>query len=124
MLKRALLAVTCFAMLFLASGARATEWDRKTTITFNQPVELLGIVLPAGTYVFKLMDVGGTRDLVQVFNAEQNHVFTTIIAIPDLTLKPYDDTHIGFEERPAGTPKAIHDWFYPGNPGGLEFAYR
>jgi len=123
MLKRASLVVACFAMLFLATGARASQWDRKTTITFNQSVEVPGAVLPAGTYVFRLVDLG-VRNLVRVSNAEDNQVMTTFFAIPDQKATSYDETYIGFAERPAGSPAAIHEWFYPGMNLGLEFPYR
>jgi len=37
------------------------------------PVELPGKALPAGTYVFKLLDTAGARDIVQVFDKERNN---------------------------------------------------
>lgn len=123
MLKRISLFAACLAMLFVTFGARADEWNKKTVLTFSQPVELPGIVLPAGTYVFKLVDLPGTRNVVQVFNAEENHVYTTILAIPHSHATPHEESYIGFEERPAGTPIAIHEWFYPGHVSGLEFVY-
>jgi len=122
MLKRIPLIVAC-SMLFLAIGARADEWDKKTTLTFSQPVELPGVTLPAGTYVFKLANLPGTRNIVHVYNAEENQVFATIIAIPHLTLTPHEKPYIGFQERAAGAPMAIHEWFYPGHENGLEFVY-
>jgi len=123
MLTRVSLVVACLAMLFLTVSVRAADWDRKTTMTFNQAVEIPGMVLPAGTYVFKLADIG-TRNVVQVFNEEGTELLTTFFAIPDYRLTPYDETHIGFAERPAKAPVAIHKWFYPGNNFGLEFPYR
>lgn len=123
MLKRFSLAVACFAMLFIGYRARADSWDKKTTITFDQPVELPGVVLPAGTYVFRLVDLPGTRNVVQVLNKEENKVFTTILAIGDIHLTPHDGTYIGFGERAAGSPQAIREWFYPGDTFGLEFVY-
>jgi hypothetical protein len=124
MLRRVSLVVASLAMLFLTTNVRAGDWDRKTTMTFNQAVEIPGMVLPAGTYVFKLADLGATRDVVLVFNEEGTELVTTFFAIPDYRLTPYDETHIGFAERPAKAPVAIHEWFYPGNRFGLEFPYR
>lgn len=123
MLKKISLVVACLAILFVTFGARADEWNKKTILTFSQPVELPGIVLPAGTYVFKLVDLPSTRNVVQVFNAEENHVYATILAIPHLHATPHEKPYIGFEERPAGTPMAIHEWFYPGHVSGLEFVF-
>lgn len=123
MLKRFALAAACLAMLFMSYGAKADAWDKKTVITFGQPVELPGIVLPAGTYVFKLVDLPGVRNVVQVLNKEENKVYTTILAITDIHLTPHDETYLGFAERGAGSPQAIREWFYPGNTFGLEFVY-
>ena len=122
-MKRMLLLTACLAMLFVPFGARADDWNKKTTLTFSQPVELPGIVLPAGTYVFKLVDLPGARNVVQVFNAEEIHVYATILAIPHLHATPHEKTYIGFDERPSGTPMAIHEWFYPSHVSGLEFVF-
>lgn len=125
MLKRISLIATCFAMLFLATGARADSWDKKTTVTFNQAVELPGnVVLPAGVYVFKLANVTADRNVVEVYNAEQNHLFATIVTVPDVRTIPFEKVYLGFEERGAGLPTALHEWFYPGDPFGVEFVYR
>lgn len=123
MLKRISLVVACLAMLFVTYGARADAWNKRTVITFNQPVELPGVVLPAGTYVFKLVDLPGTRNIVQVFNAGENKLYATILAITDIHLVPHEKPYIGFEERRADLPQAIHEWFYPGYTFGLEFVY-
>jgi hypothetical protein len=123
MFKRLSLLASCLAFLFFAFAARADEWNKKTILTFNQPVELPGVVLPAGTYVFKLVDLPGARDIVQVFNQNENQLFATIIAIPHLHPVAHEKPYIGFEERPSNAPVAIHEWFYPGEVSGLEFVY-
>jgi hypothetical protein len=124
MLKRVSLIAACFAMLFMTIGARAERWDKKTTFTFSQAVDLPGIVLPAGTYVFRLADVLGSRNVVQVLNAEENHVFATIMAVPDERVKPGAKTLLGLEEQNAGLPMAIRQWFYAGDVAGVEFVHR
>lgn len=125
MLRKVSLIVACFGMLFAAAGARADDWNKKTTITFTEPVAIPGdIVLPAGTYVFRIMDVGARRDVVQVFNAEENHVFATIFAIPEVHINRLEKPWIGFEERGEGMPAALHEWRYAGDFGGIEFVYR
>lgn len=124
MLKKVSLVIACSAMLFLAVGAKAAAWDRKTTVTFNEAVELSGAVLPAGTYVFRVIGFGGTGNVVQVLNAEENQVITTFTAVPSRTTTPYASTYIGLEERPAGAPSAVREWFYPGMNFGLEFPSR
>src|ERR1700747_3032249 len=71
-------------------GAKADEWNSKTTVTFSAPVEVPGVgaqTLPAGTYVFKIMDSASDRHIVQIFNEAGDHVYTTILAIPNYRLK-------------------------------------
>jgi hypothetical protein len=48
MLKRLGTAICC-AVLVAGLPAMADEWNKKTILTFSAPVELPGIVLPAGT---------------------------------------------------------------------------
>jgi hypothetical protein len=113
----------CVAALFLVVPAAADQWDKKTTVTFSQPVELPGIVLPAGTYVFRLLDSAQNRHVVQVFNPEETRLYTTILAIPNWRLKPADETVMKFAERKAGQPEALRAWFYPADNFGQEFVY-
>jgi len=107
----------------LVPSARADEWNKKTFLTFSGPVQIPGATLAAGTYVFKLADLSGNRHVVQVFDKDEQHIYATILAIPDKRLEPTDDPVVLFAERPAGTPQAIRAWFYPGDTFGDEFVY-
>lgn len=100
----AIVSFTAFSLV-LAPRLKADAWNERTTVTFNEPVEIPGQVLSAGTYVFKLMDSQSDRNIVQIFNKAENHVYATILAIPDYRLKPAGKTVITFEERAADSPK-------------------
>ena len=71
--------VFCLGLLgvVVAPEAKADEWNRKTVITFSGPVEIPGVhlagwgVLPAGTYVFKILDSQSDRHIVQIFNKDE-----------------------------------------------------
>jgi len=115
--------VLCVGVLLAVLPATAGQWDKLTTVTFSAPVELPNIVLQPGTYVFRLLDVPGDRHVVQVFNAEETHLYTTILAIPNYRLTPSDKTVMPFKERAPGSPLAMHAWFYPGDNFGQEFVY-
>ena len=123
--------VCCMALMsaVLAPGAKADDWNRKTVITFSGPVEIPGVhlngwgVLPAGTYVFKILDSQSDRHIVQIFNKDETTVYATILAIPNYRLKATDKTVMTFRERPAGEPEALRAWFYPGRNWGEEFVY-
>jgi hypothetical protein len=115
--------------LAVAPIARADAWDKKTTITFSGPVEIPGVhltgygVLPAGTYVFKVLDSGSDRHIVQISSKDELTVYATILAIPNVRMKATDKTVMTFRERPAGEPEALRAWFYPGKEWGEEFVY-
>jgi hypothetical protein len=115
----------CVLTVVLAAGfvANASESDKKTIFTFSQPVELPGVVLPAGTYVFKVLDSLTDRNIVQVFNKDETKLIGTFVTIPDYTPQPSDKTIVKFSETSAGGPKAIKEWFYPGENVGWEFVY-
>jgi LPXTG-motif cell wall-anchored protein len=103
--------------------AKADEWNQKTIFTFTTPVEIPGQILPPGTYVFKLLDSQSDRNVVQVFNERENHIFGTFIAIANYHLKPAGKSILSFQERAAGAPEAVRAWFYPGENYGHQFVY-
>ena len=130
-LRTATTAVFCLALMgaVFSTRARADDWNKKTLVTFSGPVEIPGVhlagwgVLPAGTYVFKVMDSQTDRHIVQIFNEDETTIYATILAIPNYRLKATDKTVITFRERPAGEPEALRAWFYPGKQWGEEFVY-
>lgn len=116
----------CLVLLFAVGATTAVfadEEDQATKLTFSEPVEVPGLVMPAGTYWFKLADSDADRNIVQIWNADRTQLMATILAIPDSRWHPSDKTVINFDERPSGSPEAIHAWFYPGNDYGDEFVY-
>lgn len=124
-------ALCCTALMsvVIAPSVNAGDWNKKTVITFGTPVEIPGVhlagwaVLPAGTYVFKLLDSQSDRHIVQIFNKDETTVYATILAVPNERLRASDKTIITFRERPAGQPEALRAWFYPGSTSGEEFVY-
>lgn len=113
----------CSALLLTILPAAADQRNKKAIVMFARPVELPGIVLPAGKYVFRLVDSDSNRHIVRVFNADETKVFTTILAIPNWRLTPSEKSVMPFEERPRGNPEALRAWFYPGDGFGQEFVY-
>jgi hypothetical protein len=122
----ALLCSFALVALAFAANVQADAFDKKTVITFSESFEVPGVdaqILPAGTYVFKVFESLGDRNIVQIFNADETHLFTTILAINNFRLKPTEKTVLTFKERGEGQPEAIKAWFYPNNAFGQEFVY-
>ncbi len=119
----------CIAVASLSS-LQADNWDKKTTLTVNEPLQVPScctpghtITLQPGEYVMALVDSLSDRHIVRIFDKDQQHVITTILAIPNYRLQPTGETVFGYWEVPAGQPKALRAWFYPGDNFGQEFAY-
>jgi len=125
--RRAVVVFLALAVLFIGvSNASAQFPSKKTTVTFSAPFEIPGVnaqVLPAGSYVFRLLDSLSDRHIVQVFSKDEKQIYATILAIPNYRLKATDKTVMTFAERAAGQPQAIRAWFYPGDNWGQEFVY-
>ena len=119
------LTAICAALLCAAMGssARADQGNRKTVVNFTGPVEIPGQVLPAGTYVFSLVTLPGTRNVVTIQNEDQTFTYATLQTINTWRSKVPDHTHFLFDERPSDRPPALATWYYPGDTRGLDFIY-
>ena len=110
----------------MVAPAIADEWNKETKLEFSKPVQVPGKVLEAGKYVFKLADSDSDRNIVQIYSedasSDQKFV-TTILAIPAYRVVTPDQPIVQFEEGAAGSPEAIHSWFYPGDNAGWGFVY-
>src|ERR1700688_256522 len=83
---KAVILLCSFALVAMASAVnvQADTFDKKTVMTFSGPFEVPGVdaqILPAGTYVFKVLESSGDLNVVQISNADETHIFTTILAI-------------------------------------------
>lgn len=106
-----------------APSLQADEWNKRTILTVNESIQVPNKVLTPGKYVMRLLDSPSNRHIVQIFDENEQHLITTVLAIPNYRLQPTGDTQFGFWETPAGQPKALRSWFYPGDNFGQEFAY-
>jgi hypothetical protein len=117
-----MLALTLLGAIF-GSGVRADDWNKKTVMTFSQPIEIPGQILPAGTYTIKLVDLASERHIVQFLDADGIKVIATVLAINNWRLHPTGETVVKFAERSGDNPEALKAWFYPGDNFGQEFVY-
>ncbi len=106
-----------------APFVHADVWNKRTVFTIDRPIQVPNMVLPAGKYVLRLQESASDRHIVQIYNATEQHLITTIFAMPDYRLKLSGRTLLTFWEMPPGQPPALRAWFYPGDNFGQEFAY-
>ena len=103
--------------------AHADEWNQKTKLSFNQPVEIPHGTLPAGTYWFVLLNSPANRNVVQVFSSDWSMVYATLDTVPTYRRHTTSNTQVTFAERPSDKPEALLKWYYPGRVAGHEFLY-
>jgi len=108
--------------LFFELAAYADESDQATTITFSQPIQIPGQVLPAGTYLFKLAS-GDDLNIVQIFNAGRTVLYATLQTVATDRPEPTDHTVVALAEQGTEQPDVLLKWFYPGRETGNEFLY-
>ena len=98
----------------------ADDWNQATRFNFNQPVQVPGQILPAGTYFFQL--VGNNHHLVQIFNQDR----TAVVILYSVSRERYgrrDEAAITLASRGGTQPQAIVAWFFVGESEGHEFLY-
>ncbi len=128
MLMRLMTSACAAAMLLTLSAtptfAQGQPLDSRTEFTFNQPVELPGVTLPPGTYIFRFVDGTTGRKVMQVQAKDaSNKTYGMFLTINAQRPRPSDDAELRFLETPAGQPAAVKTWWYPGNTIGREFIY-
>lgn len=109
--------------IFFELAAHADESDQATAVTFSQPVQIPGQVLPAGTYLFDLADRGAEPSVVQVFNSDRTVLYGTFLTIATERQEPTSDTSLTLAEPESGGTPVLLKWFYPGRDIGNEFVY-
>ncbi len=114
--------------LGLATGictfrAQADQWNKKTVLTVDQPIQIRDTYLDPGTYVLKLVDSSSDRHIVYIYNASENHLINTVMAVPNYRVQPTGKPEFVFWETPPGKARAMRDWYYPGDNYGQEFPY-
>ncbi len=118
------------AMLFIAMTLSSAvqepysiEWNKKSTLSSDRPLEFPGIVLEPGTYIIRLKESTETRALVEICNQDESHVLGTVRATPDHEARPDDNSEFIFFNGPPDKPEPVRTWFYSGDLIGWEFVY-
>ena len=115
--------VAVVALVALAGvGGKATSTELTNSLTFNGPVALPGVTLPAGTYLFQRLE--GGENVVRVIEAKTRRPlymgFTHRVPRPH-TLQV--DQLVVLGEAPRGEPTRVAMWFPIGRRVGQQFIY-
>lgn len=114
-----------FVVSLAGTAASAQEPTNQITyFTFSAPFELPGgKTLPAGKYVFKVLDSPSNRHVIQIMSEDQTQMLATVMAIPAQRPEPSDEPEVRFMEAEANVAPAVRTWWYPGRTIGHEFIY-
>ena len=104
------------------SIAKADPDYREEKLTFNEPVEIPGMVLLPGTYDFRYLDAAPMPGVVLIYDSTGKFV-KLLLADPAYRTEITGKTEVTFEKREPKAPEAIKEWFYPGQSSGVAFKY-
>ena len=98
--------------------------SKTTYFTFSKAVQLPGVSLSAGTYIFEVVNPDTSSKVVSVMSRDRSKLYllrlTNRIERPRTgDLKPT----IVFGEAPRSNPPAVKAWFPDGETSGREFIY-
>jgi len=117
-------ATVLMALFTLGVGAQQPDTRDRTIMTFSGAVELPGLRLEPGMYVFRIADTSG-RNVIQVLSEDEMNVLGQWLFVPAERREATGDTVVTFREveTSANMTPAVQFWFYPGEKIGKEFIY-
>ena len=116
------LALTVVGVLASGVAAQETNTSERTFLTFSGAVEMPGVTLQPGTYVFKLADTP-TRNVVQVWDQDEKNMIGHWTFVQAERPQVTEDTVVMFRETREGATPAVQFWYFPGERVGKEFIY-
>ncbi len=128
MLARKIVHALCGVVLLGVLGSSAVgafvDARRTTYFTFSRSVQLPGVTLPAGTYIFEVANPEGQGDIVRVLSRDRKQVFLMKFTRPIYREAKGDlKASISLGEAPAGTPPPVKAWYPQSETRGREFMY-
>jgi hypothetical protein len=128
MLSRKIVHILCGVVLLgvAASAASSATFDtrRTTRFTFSRTVQVPGVALPAGSYIFEVANPDGQGDIVRILSGDRSQVLLMRFTRPIYRQAkgPLKAT-ISLGESPAGTPPPVTAWYPESETRGREFLY-
>jgi hypothetical protein len=100
------------AVAAVASGvaAQETNTSERTFLTFSAAVEMPGMTLQPGTYVFKLADTP-SRNVVQVWDREEKNMMGHWLFVQAERPEVTGENVVMFRETREGATPAIQFWY-------------
>src|SRR5687768_4373119 len=101
-------------LLALATSATSAMVDarRTTSFTFSKTVQMPGVALPAGTYIFEVANPESSSDVVRVLSRDRKQVWVMKFTRPVYREAKGDlKAIVSLGEAPAGNPPPVKAWY-------------
>jgi hypothetical protein len=120
----ALAGIVLLGVLATSSTGAFGNAKRTTYFTFNKAVQLPGVSLSAGTYIFELADPNQSLDIVRVMSRDRSAVYLTAFTrIVERPMNKKMDAAIVLGESSPHNPPQIKAWYPYGERRGRQFIY-
>ena len=117
--------VVLFGVLAASTTGAITDHRRTTYFTFSGTVQMPGVALPAGTYIFEVANPDGGGDIVRVLSRDRKKAylmqFTYFVERPS---RGKLDATITLGETSAGVPPKVTAWYPQSETRGRQFIYN
>jgi hypothetical protein len=118
-----LVGVTFSSSIRAEDVALGSPVDRSTLLTFSGPVLLPHVALPAGTYLFRFVDLNKSN-IVQVLSDDGKTPYAEFDTMP-ISRTPEaakSGEVVTFKEGPSGDPRPVDVWYFD-ETRGCELIY-
>ena len=120
----ALSGVILLGVLATSATSAMTDSRRTTYFTFSGTVQLPGVRLDAGTYIFEVANPDGGSDIVRVLSRDRKHVY--LMRFTRSVHRPFTGelkSTITLGETSKGNPPLVKAWYPQSESRGREFIY-
>ena len=98
--------------------------SRTTYFTFSGTVQMPGVALAAGTYIFEVVNPNGGSDVVRVISRDRKQTYLMrLTRAVDRPSRGHLDASIILGETAAGAPPKVKAWYPQNEIRGREFIY-
>ncbi len=106
---------------FFANPLKADDFNKETIVKIDNPMQVQNTVLVPGSYIFELAGMQTSQNVVYIFNADNNHLVTTIIGNTAYRPQPDDNKILTFYPVASGQVTALKTWYFAGENTGVQF---
>ena len=119
-----LLAVALVAVVANSPVGATANASKTTYFTFSRAVQLPGVTLPRGTYIFEIVNPYSDSNVVRVMSTDRTKLFALKLTLPvHRQLTSHMKASIQLGEAPSGNPPVVKSWFPEGETRGRAFIY-